>query len=371
MPILECICRLKHRAKKPVLIAGQNLFWILPKVMKICLVRLSALGDVVLMVPLVRTLQAQIPDLDLTWITSSSAYSILQGLTGVKFDVIEKPRSLGDYWAFYQRYRHQRFDVLLAAQASFRSNLLYPGIRASRKIGFDPSRSKDGHRFFIHECIETRQEHLLDSFLGFARALGITQPELSWHLDLSTDDLAYANTQIPSGSWLAVNPSASKPERNWLPQRYAEVINYAQEKRGMSIVLTGGPSSAEREFALETLRGCHQPESILNLVGATTPKQLAAVLARVQVLLSPDTGPAHIATAVGTRVVGLYAVAPSTLSGPYLSKLWTVDCYPQAVEQILHLDPKTVPWGTRVHDPKAMELISVDEVIKQLEAALA
>ena len=339
--------------------------------MKLCLVRLSALGDVVLMIPLVRTLQAAIPNLELTWITSPASYSILEGLSGVNFLVIDKPNSLGDYWRFYQRMKTESFDVLLAAQASFRANLLYPLIKAKRKIGFDHGRSKDGHRFFIQESIEARQEHLLEGFLGFARALGIEKTECRWDLALSAADHAFAESQLPEGNWLAVNPAASKPERNWLSSRYAEVIQTAMEEWGMRVVLTGGPGEEEKRLANEVLQQCKDPTSILNLVGATTPKQCAAVLERARVLLSPDTGPAHIATAVGTPVVGLYAVAPSMLSGPYLSKHFVIDEFANAVQQLLKRDPNTVPWGTRVHDPKAMELIEVESVLMKLRAVMA
>src|SRR6185295_6261666 len=98
---------------------------------------------------------------------------------------------------------------------------------------------------------------------------------------------------------------------------------------------------------------------VTNLVGKTTAKQLAAVLGRARALVAPDTGPVHIATAMGKPVIGLYAVAPSKLSGPYLSRDLVIDRFAEAVRTILQKDPAHVPWGTRVHRQKAMELIQV------------
>ncbi|MDI1351165.1 MAG: glycosyltransferase family 9 protein, partial [bacterium] len=115
----------------------------------ICIVRLSALGDVLMLVPLIRTLQAGLPQAKLTWIISRPAYDLVADMDGVEFLVIDKPKSLADFWHFKKQMRHRQFDVLLAPQASFRTNLLYPLIKAKRKIGYDAHRAKDGHRWFV------------------------------------------------------------------------------------------------------------------------------------------------------------------------------------------------------------------------------
>ncbi len=130
----------------------------------ICIVRLSALGDVLMLVPLVRLLQAKLPDAALTWVISRPAYDLVEGMDGVEFIVINKPNSLADYWHFKKQLAGRKFDVLLATQASFRANLLYPLIRATRKIGYDKLRAKDGHGWFISEAIKPGNDHTLDSF---------------------------------------------------------------------------------------------------------------------------------------------------------------------------------------------------------------
>ena len=144
----------------------------------ICIVRLSALGDVLMLVPLIRTLQAQLPTTRLTWVISRPAYDLVEGMDNVEFIVINKPNSLFDYWQFKKQMRGRYFDVLLAAQASFRANLLYPLIHASRKIGYDSVRAKDGHGWFVHEAILPGHDHTLDGFLKFAAALGIEKNEI-------------------------------------------------------------------------------------------------------------------------------------------------------------------------------------------------
>ncbi|HZO84929.1 MAG TPA: glycosyltransferase family 9 protein [Verrucomicrobiae bacterium] len=330
---------------------------------RICIVRLSALGDVCLVVPLVRTLQRNFPDAQITWVIGQSAYQLVEHLEGVEFVVVDK-RNLLRSW---RQLRSRSFDALLAVQASLRAHVLLTAIRAPVRIGFDSTRAKDFHGWFVTQRIPAGEQHLLDSFLSFASALDAKESVIEWRLPISESDHAFARTHLPGdGAWLAVNPAASKPERTWLPERYAAVIDHAVSSWQWKVVLTGGPGPAEAALADQVLAALKHREAITNLVGKTTPKQLAAVLARARALLAPDTGPVHIATAMGTPVIGLYAVAPSKLSGPYVSRELAIDKFGDAVRTILNKDPARVPWGTRVHTPKAMELIQVSDVLEKL-----
>src|SRR4051812_16568671 len=105
--------------------------------MKICFVRLSALGDIVMMLPFVRTLQKAYPEAELTWVISKALYPIVETLEGVRFIQVDKVRSLKDLLTTYHLFKGERFDLLLAMQSSLSANLIYPFIRAERKIGFD------------------------------------------------------------------------------------------------------------------------------------------------------------------------------------------------------------------------------------------
>lgn len=336
---------------------------------RICLVRLSALGDVCLAVPLVRTLQHAFPEAKITWVTTAPMLQLLEGLDGVEFVLTEKTNLLACL-KFRRRMRGRRFDALLAAQASFRAHFLYPLIRAERKIGFAKDEARDAHWFFVNEHVRGRREHLLDSFLAFAEALGATRPMIEWRLPITPADHAFADKRLTPARWIAMNPAASRPERNWLPERYAGVIEACVRRWDARIVLTGGPSRSEQEFADGILRRVSKPERVLNLVGQTTPKQLAAVLARARALVAPDTGPVHIATAMGTPVVGLYAVARPELTGPYNSQHLVVNRFPEAVRTILGEDPNEAKWKTRVKSAQAMNLITVEDVLQRLQQVL-
>ena len=336
------------------------------KIRSIALVRLSALGDVTMMLALVRTLQGSLPRARITWIIGRAAHELVRGLDGVEFVCLDNPGTLVAYRRFRRMMRGRRFDVLLATQASLRANLLYPWIRAGVKVGFDRTRARDGQWLFTNRRIPFARQHLLESFLAFGEAVGVRCQRPDCTIPLAAAERQWAHRQIGPGNapLLVVNPGASVAERNWPARRYAQLIDTAQARWGARVVMTGGADPEERALA-GRIRGEVSGE-VLDLSGRTTVRQLAAVLEVADCVVAPDTGPAHIAAAMGTPVVGLYAVAPAWLSAPHAYRDLVVDRYADAVRTLLGRDPQQVPWGTRVHDPRAMELIEVADVVQML-----
>lgn len=334
--------------------------------LNIAIVRFSALGDVLLVVPAVQALRRSYPQASITWITSPQAYSLLQGLEGVNFEVHDKPRSLAEYRAFYRAYSQRKFDVVLAMQANLRINLLYPALHAPLKIGFDRTRAREGQWLFCNRRIQFSNSHLADSFLAFAAELGADVSDSDWNLPVAEADRSWAGEQMQAlpHPLIAIHPLSSKQERNWIFERYAEVIEKAANQWQAGFVITGGNAPAEQDFCARLARIA--PDRTLNLCGQTTPKQLAAVLAQADVLIAPDTASVHIARAMNTPVIGLYAVASPALSGPYKAQEYVINRYPDAVRKFLGKDPERVPWNTRVHHPDAMSLIQTEDVMQHL-----
>jgi len=331
----------------------------------IAVLRMSALGDVVMTLPLLRTLQKAFPQAKLHWIVSRPFDTIVEGVSGVELIVIDKPRGPLSYWRLWRQMRRYEFDWLLVPQASMRGNLVTAVTRAKRKIGFGRLHARDLQRWFVDETVPAEREHLIDSFLQFATYVGAREHVLEWHLPLREDERAWARAQVAgcAGIKLAVVLAASKPERNWPVERYREALERIAARWPLSVVLIGGPGAAERALADELRRGLRAP--VLDMVGRTDLRQLAALLGEVDALLAPDTGPLHIAQAMKTPVVGLYAVAPSQKTGPYLEPQWTVDVFAQAAATILGRE--RVGWRQRVHDERALRLITVDAVVDKME----
>lgn len=327
--------------------------------------RLSALGDVVLAIPMIRALQKAWPNCKITWITSSAVYPLLEGLEGIEFLVIKKPQKIKDYLSLRKLFKQYEFDILIAAQASFRTNLIYPHINAKRKIGFDNGRAKDLHSWFVKEQIPAADEHLAEGFMGFAKYLGVDSQHFDWSLYTSENDQAWAHATRQKPKYIAINAAASKAERTWKAKHYADLIDAAVQQYDCQVVLTGGPAANEIQLAQEI--EMLAKSNIDNLVGKTKHKQIAALLGEVDCLIAPDTGPAHIAVAMNTPVIGLYAVARSGLSGPYQAPSYTVDKYPAAVEKYLGKPYSAAAWHERVHHADAMDLITVKDVLEQLD----
>ncbi len=334
----------------------------------ICIVRLSALGDALMIVPLIRTLQAYLPEISLTWVISRPAYDLVEGMDGVEFIVIDKPSTIADYWRFKKRVHGRSFDVLLAAQASLRANLLYPLINAARKIGYDKLRAKDGHGFFVRETISPGNEHTLDGFLKFASALGVEEKIIRWDLPIAIEDQQWALDQLSHTArpLVLVNPAASKPERSWSVEHYIEVIKHLQNTWQAQVILTGGPMAYDKSLG-DAIEGSVK---VLNLIGKTTPKRLLALIDKACLLLCPDTGPSHMAAAMGTPVVALHAVTSAEVSGPYTYRHLAVDYYGEAVISILKKSPETNVWGTHAHGRHTMQLIPLNEVIDRVDSVL-
>lgn len=340
----------------------------------VCLLRLSAIGDTCHVVPLLRTLQRAWPDTRFTWIIGRAEARLMSLLPDVEFITVDKRAGFSGLAALRRQLQGRRFDLLMHLQLSLRASLVAAVIPARRKLGFDRSRAREGQWLFTNAKIAARQrQHVLDSFMEFATACGITEHLFEWNLPLPADALNYAQEWIPTNETtvagtLVISACSSHVRRNWLPERYAAVAQHAIDQHGMRVILAGGPGPIEREMADAIRRHC---PAVIDQVGKDTLPQMLALLARARVLLAPDTGPAHMATMVGTPVIGLYAATNPARSGPYLSRQWCIDAFPRAAAKVKQATPDTLPWHTKIEEPGVMELIEVTEVCNRLDALLA
>lgn len=335
----------------------------------ICLLRLSALGDATHVVPVVRTLQRHLPGARLTWVIGPGEAKLLDGLEDVRLVIYDKRTGFAGMRALWRGLRAERFDVLLQMQLAARANLLAAGLRARRRIGYDPRRSKEGHGLVVNERIPAGGQHVLDVLGRFCEPLGIHQDRVEWALPVDAADRRWAEGHlVPGRRWLVVSPCSSHPLRNWSAERYAAVADHAAS-RGWAVAICGGRSELERRTTDAILAAMRHPA--LDLVGRDTLKQLIALLERADAVLAPDSGPVHIANAMGTPVLGLYACTDPTRSGPYSSLDWTVDRYDAAARRFLGKPGSALRWGKRVEFEGAMDLIEVEAVIGRFDALAA
>ncbi len=337
----------------------------------LCILRLSAIGDVCHVVPIVRTLQQAWPETAITWVIGRTEARLMSLLPGVEFIIIDKRSLFGSIRALRAQLRGRRFDVLLHMQLALRASLYAACIPARLRLGFDRARARELQWLFTNRRIPAREnEHVLDSFFGFAAALGLAARRLEWQLPVPEAASAWARAQIPDGlPTLIVSPCSSHRLRNWSVERYAVVIAHAVRHHYLQVLLCGAPNDYEREFGAAIARAAGVP--VRNLIGTDTLPQLLALLARATALLTPDSGPAHMATMVGTPVIGLYAATRLERSGPYLSRQWCVDRYEQAAQRFRGRSAAQLPWAEKIEEPGVMELIETAAVIARLDELLA
>jgi len=337
----------------------------------ICLLRLSALGDVTHVLPIVHTIRRHWPNTHLTWIIGETEARMLEGLKDVEFIILEKKKGLRGYSELRKRLSGRRFDVLLAMQLSLRANAIIPLVKAPVKVGYDWRRSRDLHQLVINRRIPWHSgQHVLDIFFSFIEALGLHERELMWEIPIPDEAERYALEHLRGEQkTLVISPCSSHPLRNWESEHYADVADYAISHYGMRIILVGGSSALERRIGDEiksAMRG-----SVIDLIAKDTLKQLLAVLRRATIVLSPDSGPAHMANAVGTPVIALHAASNSLRSGPYSNLGNSVDRYDEAARLYFGKPAAELRWGTKIERREAMNLIRPEDVYAKIETILA
>jgi heptosyltransferase I len=338
----------------------------------VCLLRLSALGDVSHLLPLVHAWRLQQPATRLSWILGAGEAQLLAGLEGVELLPYRKRDGFAGMRALWRQLDGRRFDALLLMQLALRANLLSLGIRAGRRIGYDRLRSREGHGLFVRERIaEHGYSHVLETLCRFGEPLGVRVDELVWPFVIPEEAHDFARRMLPSDvPLLGISPCSSHVQRSWSAEGYAELARHAHKRHGMQVVLLGGRSDDERAMA-NSIQQLAPDANCLDLVGKDTLKQLLALLQRMAILVSPDAGPAHLASALGVPVIGLHAATDPRRSGPYRSLHWCVNRFPDVLRKQRGIELDEVRWSTRIEFPGVMDIIDIDEVLATLDRLLA
>src|SRR5882724_84801 len=343
-----------------------------PPLQHVCLLRLSAIGDACHAVAALRAFQSAWPQTRFTWIIGKLEAKLMTAiLPEIEFITFDKSATLKELRRLRGILRGRRFDLLLDMQLSFRASLIASVLSAPIKLGFDRARARELQWWFTNARIApATAEHVLDSFMGFARACGIDPAAPRWDLDLPPDALEYARGIVTDERpTLLISPCSSHTARNWSAERYAAVADYAVNAHRMRVVLVGGRSAIETQMGLAIAAAAR--ETVLNQIGKDTLPELLGLLSQSTALLSPDSGPAHMATMVGLPVIGLYAATNPARAGPYYSRRWCVDKYDAAAQKYLGSPAAQIPWTTKIERSGVMDLIGVSDVTAKLDALMA
>lgn len=306
---------------------------------RIALIKPSALGDIVHSLPVLSALRCRYPEAHITWVVNRSYEPLLLGHPDLDatlaFDrgVARAGRLRGarSFMSFLWEMRRQQFDLVIDLQGLLRTGLMTWASGAPRRMGLHTAR--EGARLFYTDVVaDTLDMHAVDRYWLVAEALGVGDLPKRFTLPVDDASRAWASQQLDGWPrpWIMMNLGTRWETKRWPAGHFAELARRAARRFGGSIILVGGPE--ETSLAKEVL--AVSPEQTLDLIGKTDLRQLVAMLACADVMVSNDSGPLHIAAALGRPVVAPYTCTSPLRTGPYgamrgavATKVWCAASY--------------------------------------------
>ncbi len=305
--------------------------------------RLGAIGDVVNALVVASALRAWRPELRIGWAVHELAAPLVVGHPDVaRVHVWRRSLGIAGFRAVVREIRACRYELALDVQRIAKSSILARLSGARRVVGFDRSRCKEWSWLWTTERIAAgpRSEHMVDQYLSFARHLGAPSPRALHRLPATLEADARAERIVADLGALPVviGLGASKPEKRWPVERYGELARALVEEDRVPVCFVGGP--ADREDAR---RACAVAGSrVVDLVGATSLVELAAICRRARLFVGGDTGPMHIAVASGVRAVVLFGPGDPRRTGPYGAGHRIVRVLPEGFDDPLGIVPARI-----------------------------
>jgi len=316
--------------------------------MDILFVKLGALGDVINTLPLALSLKKHL-NAKITWLVEPLSMPIVKGHPAVDEVILfDKKNWKASLPEVIKKLRQGRFDMALDLQRILKSGFLTLASRADRKIGFDKQRCKESTWLFPFERTAPSDpgKHMVYQYMDIARHLGIDDPEIKWDIPL-TGNIPFS---LPE-KYIVLNIGATKKANLWAGDNFSTLASMIWEKFGVASVLTGGKEDMD---AANTIERCSS-DSVINLAGKTSINELKEVIAGAKAVVSCDTGPMHLAVALGSLVVALFGPSDPRRTGPL---------YGEVIQKKLDC----IPCNRRLcEDPKCMREIMPADVMEKLE----
>lgn len=290
----------------------------LPPTARVLVVRLGAIGDVANAVVFATALRERYPGVHIGWAVHGLAAPLLRGHPAVdRVHLWDRKGGLAAFRSLVGEVRRERYDLAVDLQRILKSALLARLSGAPRVLGFDRRRAKEGSAWLTTERIPPADpsRHMVSQYLEFAAALDAVPREVRHDLpvDGAAEAWAEARVQALGGAPILINVGASKPANRWIPERFGALAKGLAAEPGGPVALVGGPddrASAERAAALAG-------KAVHDLAGETTLPELVSLCRRARLFVGCDTGPMHLAAAVGRPVVALFGPADPRRTGPW------------------------------------------------------
>jgi len=301
----------------------------------ILIVKLSAIGDVIHTLPALNAVRNYYPNANITWLVEEDASPLVQGHKALNRVLVSKRKhwlkalrslsflsTIKEVYGFIKALRDTRYDMILDFQALLKSGILIALARGRRKIGFGKGlEHMEFSYIFLNEHVPAvnMEIHALSRGMMLLNAVGIPTNKVEYKLPVSNhdrkkiDELMKQHGINDVKSLIAINPVAKWETKLWSNKKFAELADMLIDRYGMKIVFTGGI----KDYSIIQAITSSMKGRAINFAGKTTLTELAALYERAALVISTDTGPMHLAAAMGTHVVALFGPTAPWRTGPY------------------------------------------------------
>lgn len=285
---------------------------------RICIVMMSAVGDAVHVLPVINAIKRSNPSSHITWVLQAGAASLVRGHPSVdEIILFDRNKGATAFLDMSRELRKRQFDLLIDLQVYFKAGLITAMSGAKRRLGFDRARARDANWLFTTERIPAHpMQHVQDQYFEFLTQIGISAEPVTWNLGPWPDELEWQKNFVAGFDRpiASIVVATSKPEKDWIPERWAQVTDILADKYGLKTVLVGGNSPREKQAA-DIIMSLSKAKPVSALGSGL--RKLVSILDASQLVLSPDTGPLHMTVALDTPVISLIGYTDPRRTGPY------------------------------------------------------
>lgn len=340
--------------------------WVGPPPRSICIVMLSAIGDAVHVLPVANALKRAWPETRITWVVQPLAHRMVTDHPAIDdFIIFHRRRGLRGVAGFIEAmdaFRGRHFDLLIGLQVYLKAGILTGMAPARIKLGFDRRRARDGQWLFTTHRLDDRgNQHVADQYLEFVTRLGLDPEPVTWGLDFTDEERRQQRNFFAAleGPACALVMGTSKKAKNWTAEGYARVAESLESQHGLQPVLVGGPSKVERTIAAEVIE--RSSAHVVDALGDDL-RRLMWILDGSRLVVSPDTGPLHIARALDRPVVSLFGYTNPKRSGPWRA------CEELVVDGYADFPGENYPLAPVYRD--GMKRVTVEGVLEKISLAM-
>lgn len=329
---------------------------------RILIIKPSSIGDVVHALPVLGLLRKKWPEASISWMVTPACAGLVDGHPLLDETIYFERRKFGAGWRnpraaasflkFTGGLRDRKFDLVIDLQGLFRSGWLAAQTRAPVRIGFANAREM-AWMFYTHRVpIQTMEQHAIDRYLAVMEALGCGRSPVEFVFPTTAEDRSQVDEMLRGVKNFAVLlPGTNWPTKRWPAEHFAAIVGPLRKRFGLQSVIAGGPDVAELARQIDGT----------NLVGKTNLRQLAVLLERASLVIANDSGPMHIAAALGRPLVTPFGPTNPIRTGPY-----------QRMDSVIRLDIPCAPcYSRKCSHQSCLKWLAIEPVLELAEKQLA